>query len=39
MPDAVEVSKGHESACIRIDEINDELQARLKQAREEQLSD
>ncbi len=39
MPDAVEVAKGHESACIRIDEINDELQARLKKAREEQASD
>jgi len=39
MPDAVEVAKGHESACVRIDEINDELQARLKKAREEQASD
>jgi peptide/nickel transport system ATP-binding protein len=39
MPETVEVAKGHKSACIRIDEINDELQARLKQAREEQTSD
>lgn len=39
MPEAVEVDTGHESACIRIDEIDDELQARLKQAREEQASD
>jgi oligopeptide/dipeptide ABC transporter ATP-binding protein len=39
MPDAVEVEKGHKSACIRIDEIQDELHARLKQAREEMASE
>lgn len=38
MPDSVEVAKGHESACIRIAEIEEELQTRLKIAREEQAS-
>lgn len=39
MPPLVEVEKGHESACIRIDEIKDELLSRLKIAREEQVVD
>ncbi|MFW9985098.1 MAG: ABC transporter ATP-binding protein [Candidatus Odinarchaeota archaeon] len=39
MPDTVEIKKGHKSACIRIDEIKDELLSRLKQAREEMQSE
>jgi hypothetical protein len=39
MPDAVEIKKGHESACVRIDEIKDELLAQLIKAREEMESE
>ena len=39
MPNAIEIAKGHESACTRIGEIEDELITKLKTAREEQASD
>ncbi|MDO8055845.1 MAG: ABC transporter ATP-binding protein [Candidatus Hermodarchaeota archaeon] len=39
MPDAVEIKKGHKSACLRIDEIKDELLAQLIKAREEMESE
>ena len=36
MPPSVEIEKGHESACIRINEIQDEILERLKSIRKEQ---
>jgi hypothetical protein len=39
MPPAIEVAKGHESACIRIGEIEDELLKRLKEAKEVTIVD